>query len=100
MFNIFIFKDFKLCNTACFLFTCLSIRACQFGFIFIKIFKQNNLKGDSGGPLMCQREDACSWYIYGIVSYGDDCAHPDFFGVYTNVTAFEGWIEEKIKNGK
>ena len=52
--------------------------------------------GDSGGPLVCQRKDSCSWYVYGIVSYGQGCAQSGFFGVYTRVTAFENWIAEKM----
>merc|ERR1719427_2091591 len=57
---------------------------------------KDSCDGDSGGPLMCQRQDSCSWYVFGVVSYGEGCALEDYFGVYTKVTTFEQWITKTI----
>lgn len=32
--------------------------------------------------------------LYGIVSWGHKCAHPDFPGIYTRVSAYVIWINE------
>ena len=45
---------------------------------------------DSGGPLICQRCESCSFYIAGIVSFGRTCG--ETYGVYTRVSTFEPWI--------
>ena len=55
-------------------------------------------KGDSGGPLMCQRCENCNWYVAGIVSFGDGCAQSQ--GVYTSTTLYEKWIREIIEAPK
>ena len=41
---------------------------------------------------MCQRCANCDWYVAGVTSFGRGCARPGFYGVYTNVTRFENWI--------
>jgi secreted trypsin-like serine protease len=46
--------------------------------------------GDSGGPLMVYTDGA--WKLTGVVSFGQDCALPDKYGVYMRITAFESWI--------
>lgn len=46
--------------------------------------------GDSGGPLVV---DGPSWKLAGITSWGNGCALPNYYGVYTRVSAFVGWIE-------
>lgn len=59
---------------------------------------KDSCQGDSGGPLMLpQRVGLISYYYQvGIVSYGIGCARADIPGVYTRVTSFIDWIQEKI----
>ena len=46
--------------------------------------------GDSGGPLIVH--DADGWELAGLVSWGDGCAEPGLYGVYTRVGNFREWI--------
>lgn len=52
-------------------------------------------QGDSGGPLIYQRESIIKQV--GIVSWGDSCAKPNAYGVYTNVSYFDDWIQATIE---
>ncbi|XP_031752073.1 acrosin-like [Xenopus tropicalis] len=56
--------------------------------------------GDSGGPLMCKRMKAKTYYIVGIASWGGLCGHSYRNGVYTATQYFKEWILDKIKNRK
>lgn len=58
---------------------------------FVGIGLKDACNGDSGGPLMVEGR------LVGIVSYGEDCARPDYPGVYTEVAHFRDWIDQKIK---
>lgn len=50
--------------------------------------------GDSGGPLMIQ--DGDGWKVAGITSWGEGCAKPGFFGVYTRVSEYSNFIESHV----
>ncbi|XP_048362846.1 hyaluronan-binding protein 2 [Sphaerodactylus townsendi] len=57
--------------------------------------RADTCQGDSGGPLTCVKNG--SYYIYGIVSWGDQCGLKNKPGVYTRVTRFLNWIRRKIQ---
>ena len=35
--------------------------------------------------------------LVGVVSFGVECAHPEYAGVYTDVTAYLPWIKENVQ---
>ena len=47
-------------------------------------------QGDSGGPLVWLNGDR--YEVYGVVSWGDGCAEPNYPGVYADVTQVMDWI--------
>ncbi|XP_005392885.1 PREDICTED: transmembrane protease serine 11A [Chinchilla lanigera] len=51
-------------------------------------------RGDSGGPLVI-RDNTDTWYLIGIVSWGDNCGQKNKPGVYTEVTYYRRWIASK-----
>lgn len=53
-------------------------------------------QGDSGGPLTCVENG--SYYVYGLVSWGDGCGLKNKPGVYTQVTKFASWIKDVIQS--
>lgn len=50
-------------------------------------------QGDSGGPLMVKDSNGND-ILVGIVSWGDGCAEPNKYGVYTAVAAGADWIAQ------
>ncbi|TDH13028.1 hypothetical protein EPR50_G00052910 [Perca flavescens] len=52
-------------------------------------------KGDSGGPLVCRNNNKMT--LMGVISWGDGCGQKDKPGVYTRVTQYINWINDKIK---
>jgi secreted trypsin-like serine protease len=53
--------------------------------------------GDSGGPLLCQMKDN-QWFQVGISSWSKPCAHKGFPAVFTRVSEYQDWINQKIAN--
>lgn len=51
-------------------------------------------QGDSGGPHVNVIHD--TWFLTGIVSWGDECAKEGKYGVYTRVAQYYRWIQHMI----
>lgn len=55
---------------------------------------QDACKGDSGGPFAVLYQG--TWYLLGIVSWGEGCAEVGKYGAYTRVSNYLSWIKEVI----
>ncbi|XP_045886912.1 coagulation factor IXa [Micropterus dolomieu] len=51
-------------------------------------------QGDSGGPHANSIHD--TWFLTGIVSWGEDCAKEGKYGVYTRVSLYYRWINQMM----
>jgi len=56
---------------------------------------KDSCQGDSGGPLFTESKHG--QIQLGIVSWGEGCARPDFYGVYTKLSAYVAWMAEEMK---
>ncbi|MBN3303498.1 FA10 factor, partial [Amia calva] len=52
-------------------------------------------QGDSGGPHVTRFRD--TWFISGVVSWGEGCAREGKYGVYTQVSRYIPWIKTVMK---
>ncbi|XP_025934825.1 complement factor I isoform X1 [Apteryx rowi] len=55
----------------------------------------DSCKGDSGGPLVCFDAENVA-YVWGIVSWGENCGEPGHPGVYTKVASYYDWISRHV----
>ncbi|CAO1413521.1 unnamed protein product [Diamesa hyperborea] len=52
--------------------------------------------GDSGGPMVIQRNDK-RFQLTGVISWGIGCAEPNQPGVYTRISEFRDWINQILQ---
>lgn len=51
--------------------------------------------GDSGGPHATEIEG--TWFLTGVTSWGEECAKPGKYGIYTKVSKYVKWIKENTR---
>ncbi|XP_045461081.1 serine proteinase stubble [Harmonia axyridis] len=56
----------------------------------------DSCEGDSGGPMVIQREDK-RFLLAGVISWGIGCAEPNQPGVYTRISEFRHWINQILQ---
>nr|XP_019961772.1 PREDICTED: vitamin K-dependent protein C-like [Paralichthys olivaceus] len=49
-------------------------------------------EGDSGGPMVTLYRD--TWFLVGLVSWGEGCGGKDKLGIYTKVSNYNEWINK------
>uniref|UniRef100_A0AAY5EJ73 Coagulation factor IX n=1 Tax=Electrophorus electricus TaxID=8005 RepID=A0AAY5EJ73_ELEEL len=52
--------------------------------------RKDSCQGDSGGPHATSYRD--TWFLTGIISWGDECAKEGKYGIYTRVSKYMTWI--------
>ena len=63
----------------------------------LRVGGKDSCQGDSGGPLIVTNGDR--YLQVGIISWGDGCAQPERYGVYTRTASFYEWIWETAAVG-
>ncbi|KAM7400019.1 hypothetical protein PAMA_004620 [Pampus argenteus] len=54
--------------------------------------KMDACEGDSGGPMVTLYRD--TWFLVGLVSWGEGCGREDKLGIYTKVSNYNEWINQ------
>uniref|UniRef100_A0A2K6KSA5 Coagulation factor VII n=1 Tax=Rhinopithecus bieti TaxID=61621 RepID=A0A2K6KSA5_RHIBE len=57
---------------------------------------KDSCKGDSGGPHATRYRG--TWYLTGVVSWGQGCAAVGHFGVYTRVSQYIEWLQKLMRS--
>ncbi len=57
---------------------------------------KDSCQGDSGGPLVIKAETTKTQTLVGVVSFGDGCARAKKYGIYSNVSHANAWIQSVI----
>lgn len=57
---------------------------------------KDSCQGDSGGALMTLDDSTATWKQIGVVSWGQGCAAPNFYGVYTRISHYADWVAAQI----
>ncbi|NXA84781.1 FA9 factor, partial [Thryothorus ludovicianus] len=56
---------------------------------------KDTCEGDSGGPYTTEIEG--TWFLTGITSWGEECALPGKYGIYTRVSKYVKWIKQTTR---
>ncbi|KPP74348.1 coagulation factor IX-like, partial [Scleropages formosus] len=59
---------------------------------------QDACQGDSGGPHASRRSS--TWFLTGIVSWGEECGAEGKYGIYTRVSHYHAWVTEVTRPKK
>lgn len=81
-------------NTTCVAISPFNITSNMLCAGFIEGIK-DSCQGDSGGPLVIQDEQK-NWQQIGIISFGEECAQPNSYGIYTRISIFHDFIIEQL----
>ncbi|XP_037928745.1 serine proteinase stubble-like [Teleopsis dalmanni] len=57
----------------------------------------DSCEGDSGGPMVLQREEDKRFQLGGVISWGIGCAEANQPGVYTRISEFRDWINQILQ---
>lgn len=61
---------------------------------YAESFRPDTCFGDSGGPFILKKHD--TWFLIGIVSWGEGCSTPRKYGIYTKVENYVPWIQSVL----